>query len=144
MVQKIRYGYRKLSKEEAESGEFGPRGLRIAKVPECTPWIREMRRRVMAGESYEAVAQWLEEERVDPGPYVTSGRWTGRLVKELLSDPILRGERTFGDAPSQTLYRTGKKKRQRNPNPPEVEHHPELAHLTKQEHLELLQVMARI
>jgi DNA invertase Pin-like site-specific DNA recombinase len=143
MVQKVRYGYRKLSKEEADSGAFGPRNLRIAKVPECTPWIREMKGRVLAGASYESVARWLEDEGIDPGPYVTSGRWTGRLVKGLLGDPILHGERTFGDGLSQTLYRTGKKKRQKNPNPPEVEHHPELAHLTEEEHAELLRVMAR-
>ncbi len=35
MVLKTRYGYRKLSREEADSGNFGPIGLRIAKVSEC-------------------------------------------------------------------------------------------------------------
>src|SRR3954447_8189300 len=33
MVQKTRYGYRKLSAEEAAAGEYGPRGLRIARDP---------------------------------------------------------------------------------------------------------------
>ena len=33
MVQKVRFGYRKLSKAEAASGLFGPKGLRIAKLP---------------------------------------------------------------------------------------------------------------
>src|SRR4051812_45109500 len=42
MVQKVRFGYRKLTEQEAASGEPGPRGLRIARVPECTPVIREM------------------------------------------------------------------------------------------------------
>jgi site-specific DNA recombinase len=56
IVQKVRYGYRKLSKEEAAAGEQGTRGLRIALVPECTPVIREMRSRVLRGDSYDAVA----------------------------------------------------------------------------------------
>lgn len=47
MVMQVRYGYRKLSDEEAASGQFGSQGLRIAKVPECTPIIREMRERAM-------------------------------------------------------------------------------------------------
>ncbi len=34
MVQKHRLGYRKLTKEQAASGAFGPIGLRIALVPE--------------------------------------------------------------------------------------------------------------
>src|SRR6185437_9253089 len=33
MVGKIRFGYRKLTKDEAASGHFGSKGLRIAKVP---------------------------------------------------------------------------------------------------------------
>ncbi|MCE9531923.1 MAG: recombinase family protein, partial [Planctomycetes bacterium] len=37
MVLKVRFGYRKLSKEEAASGQFGTPGLRIAKLPEWTP-----------------------------------------------------------------------------------------------------------
>src|SRR5262245_55909927 len=40
MLQKYRYGYRKLSKEEAASGQFGTVGLQMAKVPEATPIIR--------------------------------------------------------------------------------------------------------
>ena len=47
MVQRIRFGYRKLTKEDAESGKFGPKGLRIVKLSEDTPIIHEMRRRLM-------------------------------------------------------------------------------------------------
>ena len=32
MVMKVKYGYRKLTDEEAQSGQFGPKGLRIAKA----------------------------------------------------------------------------------------------------------------
>src|SRR5579863_2695829 len=52
MTMKIKFGYRKLTKEEAASGQFGPKGLRVAKIAECTPIIREMRRRIMCGATY--------------------------------------------------------------------------------------------
>jgi DNA invertase Pin-like site-specific DNA recombinase len=141
MVIKFRFGYRKLSEEEADSGRFGPKGLRIAKVPEATPIIREMRRRVLDGSTYCAVAHWLNDEEIAPGPYSGRTKWTGRLVADLLRDPILGGTRTFGVLKSQPLYRTGKSRRRRNPDAPETEHYPELAHLSESEHAELLRTM---
>src|SRR5262249_42599524 len=89
MVQKFRYGYRKLSQEQAASGEFGPKGLRIAKTPEATPVIRTMRQMVMDGATYTAVASWLNDEEIATGRYATKAKWTGRLVEDLLRDPIL-------------------------------------------------------
>lgn len=143
MVLKYRFGYRKLSKEEADSGRFGPRGLRIAKVPEATPTILEMCRRVRDGSTYTAVANWLNDEEIAPGPYSARKTWTGRLVQDLLRDPILHGTRSFGVVKSQPFFRTGKSKRRKNPDGPETEHHSELAHLSEPEHAELLQVMGR-
>jgi DNA invertase Pin-like site-specific DNA recombinase len=133
MVMKIRFGYRKLSKEEAASGQFGPPGLRIAKRPEDTPIIRQLRDRVMRGDSPTALAAWLNAEGVNPGPYVTSGRWTGQLVEDLLRDPILSGTRTFRDVISKQVFRSGKYRRFRNEEGPDIKHYPELAHLTPEE-----------
>ncbi len=141
MVLKYRFGYRKLSREEADSGRFGPEGLRIARVPEATPTILEMVRRVRDGSTYTAVARWLNEGEIAPGPYSTNGKWTGRLVQDLLRDPILHGTRTFANVKSQPLFRTGKAVRRKNSDGPETEHYPGLAHLSEQEHAELLQVM---
>jgi hypothetical protein len=141
MVQKIRYGYRKLTKAEADSGEHGPKGLRVAKVPACTAVIRGMRDRILRGDHYAAVADDLNADGIPPGPYVTSGRWTGKLVEDLLRDPILSGTRTFGDVLSHPIYKTGKHRRCRNPHGPESEVCPTLAHLTPEEHQALLAVM---
>ena len=141
MVQKYRFGYRKLSKQEADSGEFGPKGLRIAIVPECTPVIKEIARRVLNGANYTTVADWLDQEGVAPGPYVTKKQWTARLVEDLLRDPILHGTRTFADVLSQSIFRNGKHKRRPNPDGPQTQHYAELAHLSEQEHAELLRVM---
>lgn len=141
MVQKIRYGYRRLSAEQAASAQFGPQGLRIARRPECTPIIRQMMDRVMRGDPYAAVADWLQSEGAEPGPYVKSGRWTARLVVELLDGPILSGTRTFRDTICRPIFRTGKHKSVKNAEP-EMERCPELAHLTIEEHTLLRQEIA--
>ena len=70
MVQKIRYGYRRLSADEAALPSSVPRIFRIARRPECTPIIREMMDRIMRGDPYASVADWLDAEGIEPGPYV--------------------------------------------------------------------------
>lgn len=140
MVTKIRFGYRKLSKEEADSGQFGPKGLRLAKLPEWTPTIQEMRQRVLRDESYAAIADWLIDERVPTGLYVKGGRWTDKLVIALLRDPILSGSRTFRDTIYEPIFKTGKHRRRKN-DQPEQETYPELAHLSPEEQEELIDCM---
>lgn len=141
MVTKVKFGYRKLTKEEAESGRFGPEGLMIAKVSDDTPTIRAMKDCYMRGSSYEAIAQWLNTERIPPGRYVESRKWTGGLVKDLLTDPILSGRRTFRKTICEPIYRTGKHRQRKNPDP-ESEVYPELAHFTVEEQEELLEAIA--
>ena len=142
MVQKIRYGYRRLSADEAATAEFGPKGLRIARRPECTLIIREMMDRILQGDPFASVADWLEAEGIEPGPYVKGRRWTARLVVELLDDPILSGTRTFRDTICRPIFSTGKHKPVKNAEP-ETEHCPELAHLSVTEHEALRREIAR-
>ena len=66
MVLKIRFGYCRRTPEEAAIGEHGLKGLRIARVSELTPIIREMRERVLRGESYETIARWLNDSEIPP------------------------------------------------------------------------------
>ena len=54
----------KLSKKDAASGRFGPKGLRLNKDTEVTPILHEMRRRVLRGDSYESIADWLNDEGI--------------------------------------------------------------------------------
>ena len=142
LVQKIRYGYRKLTQEEAATGRFGPKDLRIAKRPECSPDISQIRDQVIGGTPYTAIAEWLESEGVEPGPYVKCARWTDRLVKDLLRDPILSGTRTFRDTIYEPIFRTGHHRRRRNLEP-ETEYCSELAHMSRQEQEELWKAMDR-
>ena len=63
MVMKVKFGYRKLTKEEAESGTFGPKGLRVAKLSEWTPTVVEMRRRVLAAQGgFTKLCDFLNDE----------------------------------------------------------------------------------
>lgn len=141
MVQKVRYGYRKLTDDEAASGVHGPKGLRIAKVPTCTPVIQDMMRRVLAGESYAAIADDLNARGVEPGRYVTRGRWNPRVLVELLENPILSGVRTFRDTVCRPVFKTGRHKSSKN-SQPEIERYPELAHLTSEEHEAVCKVIS--
>lgn len=137
MVGKIRFGYRKLSKEEAQSGVFGPVGLRIARVDDCTPIIQEMIQRYLRGDLPSAIAMWLNGRGIAPGPYVHLGMWSSRVVNDFLQDPLLCGRRTFRDVLHTQVFSTGKYRRQRNPTP-ETSDHPELAHITVEEHAQIL------
>ena len=145
MVMKVKFSYRKLSKEEAESGKYGPKGLRVAKLSEWTPTVLEMRRRVIAAQGgFTKLGDWLNDEGIPPGPYVTSGRWNRRNVIAFLSDPILSGQRTFRKMISKMVYRTGKPRPLRNPAGPLFEECPELAHLSKEEHAPVLAINAAL
>lgn len=95
----------------------------------------------LEGTSYEAIADWLIDERVPTGPYATKRRWTGKLVEALLRDPILSGRRQIRVEASRLEYGSGKHKRKDNPRPPERKDWPELAYFTVAEHEELLAIM---
>jgi hypothetical protein len=140
MVMKIRYGYRKLTAEEAATARFGPLGLRLTKRPECTPIIHEIRDRLLHHRLVAPVVEWLNEAGIDPGPYVQGRRWTRAVLKGLMCDPLLSGTRFFRDVLHRPIYKTGKSRRERN-REPETEHYPQLAHLTVDEQESLLQAM---
>src|SRR5579872_6377807 len=76
MVLMVRFGYRKLTLEEADAGELGPKGLRIAKVPEATPVLDEMRERIRDGAGSQELSDWLNDQGIKPGPYVKKGYWS--------------------------------------------------------------------
>ena len=140
MVLRVRYGYRRLSKEEAASGHFGPKGLRIAKLPECTQTIRQMCRWVHEGVSYVRIAARLNQAGICLGPYVKQERWTAANVVNLLRDPILSGTRRFRVILYEPVFGTGKHRRRKG-GQPETEVHPELAHLSLAEEEDLWRVM---
>ncbi|HSZ59740.1 MAG TPA: recombinase family protein [Tepidisphaeraceae bacterium] len=144
MVGRIRFGYRKLTEKEADSGTFGPRGLRLAKVPATTPIFDAMRQMIakslVPGEQPcggTELARWLNDEGPDgkgvpPGPYVKSGKWTDHIVLNLLRDPLLYGLRQYPKVKHQTLFKTGKHRRSKNATPQQM-YYVELAHMTQEQ-----------
>jgi hypothetical protein len=136
MVTHVGFGHRKLTKEEAMSGQFGPKGLRVAKEPSATPILHEMRRRVLAGDSAPMIACWLNEMGIAPGPKCKLPTWSGKLVKFTLRNPLHCGIRLFRKVLYAKLYATGKPTRNKNAEP-DASEHPELAHFSKEEFAEL-------
>jgi hypothetical protein len=137
MVLRLKFGHRKLSKEEANSGLYGPKGLREAKVPKATPIIHEIRRRLMETRSPAAVVDWLDREGIKPGPYATRGTWSVPLLQSLLCDPKLHGVRSFRRTVYVQIFKTGKFRREKNQDP-EFEFVQELAHMTLEEQMSML------
>jgi hypothetical protein len=59
------------------------------------------------------------------------------VVKSLLRDPILSGQRTFRDISHRPVHKTGKSRRRRNEAGPEKKQYSELAHISPEEQAEL-------
>lgn len=137
MVQRVRYGYRKLTEEEAKARPNHPDGLLMARIPECTPTIMQLRSLVVDHRMIgQPVVDWLHEHDVPTGPYAQAQGWTWSLVSGLLRDPILCGWRRFRTTFYKPIFRTGKHRRQKNTDP-EWEHWSELAHMSEEEWQEL-------
>lgn len=140
MVIKIKAFYAKVSREDAASGKYGPKGLRIRKRTELNWAMIEIRRRLHAGESPRFIIAWLNSEGVPVGDYVKSGRWTKKVFRELLQDPILHGNRTFRDVLHRQIFRTAKYRRSKNETP-DIEYVPELAFMTREEQEAMLAIV---
>ena len=147
-VQRFRYGYVKLTRDQAASGEHGQVGLRMAKVDEATRIIKKMREILMTkvgdGYSYSPLMDWIRDNNIPVGPYVKSGKWSQRVVRGLLQDPILIGVRRFRVMKFTRIRSTGKFRRELNPDGPETEQYSELAHLSDHEFVTMQEVIEEI
>jgi len=137
MVVGVRFGYRRLTPKEAASGQFGPVGLRIAKVDASTPILLQIRDWIVRDQpSLQTVAEWLNAQGVLPGPSVKGGRWNEQVLLDLLRDPILWGLRRFRQVQRRFDTARGQEFRILNPEPLQ-KHEPTLAHMTHGAWLEL-------
>ena len=112
MVLKVGYGYRRLSREEAKSGQFGPVGLREVKIPEATPVWRDIRTMLIATRSPAYAIEWLKAQKIPTGPYVRDEEWRTANLKGAARNPKLYGTRVFRRTKCIRIYKTGKVRRQ--------------------------------
>lgn len=135
-VMKVRFGYRKLSRVEAASGQFGTPGLRIAKQPEWTETIRQMASWVHSEAphySWEDMANMANRLGIPTGEFADSDIWSGPLIQTTICDRIMGGYKSYKKTVSRQFLRTGKRERRKNKDGPLVKHYPELAHLPPDE-----------
>lgn len=131
VVQKLKFGYRKLTKEEADSGEFGLKGFREAKVPEHTDVFQKIRHLALELGSAAAIVDWLKKERIAPGPFV-KGDWTIAILKSAICDPKLQGWKLGRKTLYFRRYKNGERYRRKNQSP-DRKFVAELAHMTADE-----------
>lgn len=82
----------------------------VQKDPSAEPIYDEWFRLLESGASYSEVADWLNAERVAPGPYARSAKWDGRMVQRVTFNPILKGVRVRNRKMSKRVNRTGRRK----------------------------------
>ncbi|MEX0610818.1 MAG: hypothetical protein WD229_01750, partial [Pirellulales bacterium] len=136
-VGKTRFGYAKVSREDAAAGKYGPKGLRIRRLDEWNWVYLDIKRRFPEKEKPLEVVEWLNSAGIPPGPYVTSQRWTVKLLQQNLQCPLLHGTRQFRRERSVLVFGTGRFRREANAEPA-TQYVPELAHMTREEQEEML------
>jgi len=83
----------------------------VTKDPAAVAVYDEWFRRLENGASYSEVADWLNEigKSVGPGSR-RSKSWTGRMVRRVTFNPILKGERRRNERMSKRVNKTGRRK----------------------------------
>jgi DNA invertase Pin-like site-specific DNA recombinase len=82
----------------------------VRKEPSAEPVYDEWFRLLESGASYSEVADWLNTQRIAPGPYARSAKWDGKMVQRVTSNPILKGVRVRNRKISKRVNRTGRRK----------------------------------
>ena len=85
IVMCLQYGYIK--------PHPGASDKEVQKDPEAVEVYETWFSMLEAGATYAEVVRWLESKNIPTGPYCTSEKWTGAMVKRLTYNPILKGER---------------------------------------------------
>lgn len=136
VIKDLIYGY-----------EFDPgckHDSEIRKAPGAEEIYRQIRDRLLRGDTYGEVAAWLTESGVQPGPACKSGKWSAGLLSKMLRNPILHGERVRNVRKNVRINSTGKYKPiLADPKDLLVREVPHLAYFTKEEHEELLRILDR-
>jgi site-specific DNA recombinase len=79
----------------------------ISKDPAAEPIYDEWFRKLEDGASYCEVADWLNAQKIPPGPFSQCKEWTGPSVGRVTHNLILKGVRVRNDKMSRRIHKTG-------------------------------------
>jgi site-specific DNA recombinase len=82
----------------------------VRKDPEAEPIYDGVFTKLENGASYAEVADWLNEQGIDPGPSCRSKKWNGPMLGRIVHNPILKGVRVRNDRMAKRVNRTGRRK----------------------------------
>ena len=105
----------------------------MQKLESAVPIYKDWFRLLHNTRNCSAVADWLNQTGVDPGPYMRSGKWTGAAVRRCTGNPILIGLPWRGRKESKKHYESGKRVSRKNPKGPKFYPAPHLAFVTPAE-----------
>jgi DNA invertase Pin-like site-specific DNA recombinase len=80
----------------------------LRKDPSAGPIYDKWFAMLEAGADYSEVGDWLNSLKIPTGPYSRSRRWTGKMVKRITFNPILKGRRERNNKVSKFINNPGK------------------------------------
>lgn len=94
--------------------------------PSATPILNEWYRRLLEKPNASAIADWLNETGVRPGPHARGGKWDGPMVLRITRNPILKGVAARGFRHTVKRHETGRRLSELNPEGPQYRECPHL------------------
>jgi site-specific DNA recombinase len=79
------------------------------------PYALGMIERLEAGQSFQQVADWLNQNGVRPGPRARRQTWSHRLVSQWIYNTQIKGERQWNNRISVRVNKTGRRKKVKAP-----------------------------
>lgn len=96
------------------SGYVKPPGAKteddVSKSPAAEPVYDEWFRRLENEATFSEIADWLEIISFPVGPHCRSKKWTGRMVRRITFNPILKGLRVRNSKIAKRVNKTGRRK----------------------------------
>ena len=82
----------------------------LVKITDLEPIVEEMVRRLEDQQTYAEVADWLNERKVPLGVGCRTLKWTDKMVKRIVFNPILKGIRQRNRKIAKRINKTGRRK----------------------------------
>jgi hypothetical protein len=103
------------------------------KDPTAGPIYEQWFRKLRDSPNCSAVADWLNQEGIPIGPFSRRKTWSGAMVRRLTRNPLLKGTPARGFRHTVKHHETGRRIAVKNPQGPQFQEFPHLAHVTAAE-----------